>query len=64
MSREISNIAYKIQNRGDEFEVNLAATWGRQERGDIIVNSIYYDISPLPWLSQDILNFWHFFSVV
>lgn len=52
MSREISNIAYKIQNRGDEFEVNLAATWGRQERGDIIVNSIYYDISPLPWLSH------------
>ena len=24
----------------------------RQERGYIIVNSIYYDISPLPWLSH------------
>ena len=27
-------------------------SWGRQERGYIIVHRMYYDISPLPWLSH------------
>ena len=32
--------------------------WGRQERGYLIVNSIYYDISPLPWLSHPRISLW------